>query len=389
MSADPVKSTPSPSPSPSPAVTIDPPLTPQPPASGKGSRIGGLVVLLLIVLSLLWYFVSDRLTPTSAQARVQAFVVPVAAEVSGKVLKVHVRNNDEVQAGTALFEIDPTPYRIALQRSRSDYESVRLSVSASTASVDAARAGVRAALANHVYARQDAARLEQIYAEDPGAISLRRVESARANLVKAQSQVKSAEADLRRAQETAGEVGDGNAQLVSARLAIEKAELDLQRTRVLAPSRGAVTDLHTDVGYFVHAGAPVITLIASHDLWINADMTENNLGNIKPGDPVAIALDVMPGQVLKGRVRSVGSGVGSGQQTPPGSLPKVDNSRDWLRQAQRFPVAIEFGTGQEEAMRAVRIGGQAEVMVYTGDHSAMNWLGARYLGLMSYLSYLY
>ena len=71
-------------------------------------------MLILIVASLAWYFVSDRLTPYTSQARVQAFVVPVAAEVSGTVLKVYVKNNDEVQPGQRLFDIDPTQYRIAL-----------------------------------------------------------------------------------------------------------------------------------------------------------------------------------------------------------------------------------------------------------------------------------
>ena len=114
-----------------PAPAADKP--PAPPPAGKGARVGAIVVLLLIVLSLTWYFVSDRLTPYTSQARVQAFVVPVAAEVAGKVLKVHVKNNDEVQPGQPLFDIDPTPYRIALQRSRSDYESVRRSVNGSDA----------------------------------------------------------------------------------------------------------------------------------------------------------------------------------------------------------------------------------------------------------------
>ena len=240
-----------------------------------------------------------------------------------------------------------------------------------------------------VYAQQDATRLEQIYAEDPGAISVRRVESAQANRIKARSQEEAAEADLRRAQETAGERGENNAQLISARSAIEKAELDLKRTEVVAPARGMVTDLRTDVGQFAQAGAPAMTLIAIHDLWISADMTENNLGNIKPGDKVAIVLDVMPGEVLKGRVRSVGSGVSSGKQAQPGTLPAIENSRDWLRQSQRFPVAVEFDPSERERLRGVRIGGQADVLVYTGDHVLMNWLGGVFIGLMSYLSYLY
>ena len=144
-----------------------------------------------------------------------------------------------------------------------------------------------------------------------------------------------------------------------------------------------VTDLRTDVGHFAQAGAPAMTLIAIHDLWISADMTENNLGNIDPGDEVAIVLDVLPGKVLKGRVRSVGSGVGSGQQAQPGTLPTIENSRDWLRQAQRFPVAVEFDPSERERLREVRIGGQAEVLVYTGDNALMNWLGAAFIRLMS------
>jgi len=357
---------------------------------GKATRVGASVVLALIAGSLLWYFVADRLTPHTTQARVQAFVVPVAAEVAGKVLAVHVRNNDEVQPGQPLFDIDAEQYRIALQRSRSDFESVRSSVNASVATVAAARASLQAAQANQVKAEKDAARHEALYAEDPGAISVRRLEVAQATGVEARSRAKAAEADLRKAQEAAGEAGDANAQLRSARSAVEKAELDLARTKVVAPARGTVTDLRTDVGHFAQAGAPAMTLIANHDLWISADMTENNLGNIDPGDAVAIVLDVLPGEVLKGRVRSVGGGVSSGQQqAPPGTLPTIQNSRDWLRQAQRFPVAIEFDAVETERLGRVRPGGQAEVMVYTGDNAVMNLLGAAYIRLMSLLSYLY
>ena len=359
------------------------------PQPGKATKVGATAVLALIAASLLWYFAADRLTPHTTQARVQAFVVPVAAEVAGKVLAVHVRNNDEVQAGQPLFDIDPSQYRIALQRSRSDYESVQRSVNASAATVEAARASLQAAQANHVKADKDATRQETLYAEDPGAISVRRLEVAQATRIQARSQEKAAEADLRKAQEAAGEGGDNNAQLRSARSAIEKAELDLARTQVVAPGRGVVTDLRTDVGHFAQAGAAAMTLIAIHDLWINADLTENNLGNIDPGDEVAIVLDVLPGEVLKGRVRSVGGGVSSGQQAPAGTLPTVQNSRDWLRQAQRFPVAIEFDPADAERLGKLRPGGQAEVMVYTGDNFVMNLLGAGYIRLMSLLSYLY
>jgi len=229
-----------------------------------------------------------------------------------------------------------------------------------------------------------------LYAEDRGAISVRRLEIAQAERIEARSKEQAAEADLRKAQEAAGEAGEDNAQLRSARSAIEKAELDLARTKVVAPARGLVTDLRTDIGHFAQAGAPAMTLITVHDMWIDADMTENNLGNIDPGDAAAIVLDVLPGEVLKGRVRSIGYGVSSGQAPPPpGTLPTIQNSRDWLRQAQRFPVAIEFDASDTERLRKVRIGGQAEVMVFTGDNVLMNMLGTVYIRLRSWLSYLY
>jgi multidrug resistance efflux pump len=359
------------------------------PPAGRASRIGAGVLAALIAASLILYFVGDRLTPYTSQARVQAFVVPVAAEVSGKVQKVHVRDNDEVEPGKPLFDIDREAYEIALQRARSDYESVSQSVGASAAGVDAARASLRAAEASREMAEKDASRQERLHAEDPGAISVRRLEIAQSTRDEARSKAVRAEADLRKAEEAAGESGENNAQLRSARAAVEKAELDLENTTVLAPAQGTVTDLRVDVDNFAQAGAPLMTLIATHDLWISADMTENNLGHIDVGDYVAIVLDVMPGQVLKGRIRSVGGGVGSGQSSPPGTLPTVQNNRDWLRQAQRFPVAVEFDAAEIPRLKGARVGGQADVLVYSGDHPLMNLLGAFYIRVMSWFSYLY
>ena len=388
MSQDPVPPhEATPNPDPAPAL---PPATAAPAAStGRGTRAGALVIAVLIVASLMLYFIGDRLTPSTSQARVQAFVVPVAAEVAGKVLAVHIRNNDQVQPGQPLFDIDPQPYRIALASSRAGLESVRSSVKGSVAGVEAARASLAVSEAGRDMAERDASRQEKLHEEDPGAISVRRLEIAQSTRDEARSKVRRAQADLRKAQEAAGESGDDNAQLRSAVAAVEKAELDLARTHVVAPANGTVTDLRTDVGQFAQPGAPVMTLIAMHDLWISADLTENNIGHVKSGDPVAIVLDAMPGEVLKGRVRSIGGGVGSGQSTPPGTLPVVQNNRDWLRQAQRIPVAVEFDAETLPRLKAVRVGGQADVLVYTGDHPLMNPLAALYMRVVSWLTYLY
>ena len=369
------------------------PAAPPPPSAPAPARDpskkGLMIVVVLIVLSLLWYLLADRWTPYTQQARVQAFVVPVASEVSGRVTQVFVRNNQDVKAGALLFEVDPEHYRIAADRARADLESTRRQIGASTAGIDSARASLRAAQANEVKARQDSDRLGRLYQEDSGTISLRRIELARASLEQAISQVAAAQAEVQRAREQEGGSDQDNAKLQSAATALEKAELDVSNTRVRARSAGLITDLRTETGQFAAAGNPVMTLITIHDMWISAEMTENNLGHVEPGTLVAIALDALPGQVFEGRVRSVGYGVSVGPSAPPGGLPTVQNSRDWLRPAQRFPVIVEFTQGELSGLRGVRVGGQAEVMAFPIQGNPLNPLGRLFLHLMSWLSYVY
>ncbi|OLL31994.1 hemolysin D [Burkholderia sp. SRS-W-2-2016] len=371
------------SPSPAPAPAPSPPPAAEP--SGRALKW----VIGVIVVSLIWYLLADRLTPYTQQARVQAYVVPVAAEVSGRVTRVAVHDNQQVNAGDLLFEVDNEQYRIAADRARADLETTRRQLGASTAGIDSARASLRAAIANEVKAAQDSDRLERLYREDEGTVSLRRLEVARATHEQARSQVAAARAEVERAREQQGGAEPDNAQLRSAAAALAKAELDLANTRVNARSGGVITDLRTEVGQFTAAGNPVMTLIAIRDVWISADMTENNLGRLQPGTEVAIALDALPGEIFHGRIRSIGYGVSVGQPTPPGALPSIQNSRDWLRPAQRFPVLVEFDANERDRLRNVRVGGQAEVMAFPSANNPLNPLGRLFLRAMSWLSYLY
>jgi multidrug resistance efflux pump len=375
-----------------PAPPLPPTPTPaaKPPADPVNQGVKWVVGL--IVLSLLWYLLADRFTPYTQQARVQALVVPVAAEVAGRVTRVLARNNQMVEAGAVLFEVDPEQYQIAVERARAELESTRRQIAASTAGIDSAQASLRAAQANELKSQQDRERLERLYREDPGTISLRRLEVSRASHVQAISQVAAASAEVQRAREQQGGSDEHNALLRSATTALKKAELDLANTLVRASSAGLITDLRTDVGQFAAAGNPVMTLITIQDVWISAEMTENNLGRLAPDTPVAIVLDALPGRVFEGRVRSVGFGVNVGQSTAPGTLPKVENSRDWLRPAQRFPVVVEFAPGEARQLaklRGIRVGGQADVMAFPTEGNPLNLLGRLFLYLMSWLSYAY
>jgi multidrug resistance efflux pump len=360
-------------------------------STASSVRKGGLLIGLLIVLSLAWYLFADRFTPYTSQARVQGYVVGVAPKVAGLVTRVWVGNNQEVEAGQPLFEIDPSQYRIALEKAQSDLENAQRQVDAGNAAVESARANLRAAKANELKAQQDVTRLERLYKEDPGTISVRRLEISRASLGQAQAQVAAAEANIQQAiEQKGGDDDDDNAILKSALSAVAKAQLDLDNTIVRASTGGVITDLRTDVGQYAGTGSPVMTLVAIRDVWISAEFTENNLGNMQPGTPVEILFDALPGKVFDGEVLSIGLGISKGQAPPAGTLPTVDNSRDWLRQAQRFPVVIGFDIDQHEALdRQLRVGGQASVIAYTQGHGLLALLGRVYIRLMSWLSYAY
>jgi multidrug resistance efflux pump len=375
---------------------------PQPPASQEDAqdgpaaarssvRKGGILVLAVISLSLVWYLLADRYTPSTSQARVQGYIVGVAPKVGGVVTEVWVENNQEVRKGQKLFQIDSSGYRIALDKAGSDLEKAQNQVDAGNAAVEAARANLDAAKANAERAEKDYNRQMRLWEDDPGTVSVRRLEMAEASLKSALAGVVAAEANVRLTIEQKGGLDDqNNAFLKAASSAVEKAELDLADTTVSASADGLVTDLRADIGQFAGTGSPVLTLISISDLWISAEFTENNLGHLEEGSPVEILFDAVPGRVFKGQVRSIGFGVSAGNPPPPGALPSISNNRDWLRQAQRFPVVIGFDPrADEELLQQLRIGGQATVIAYPETRPVLNLIGRIYIRLMSFFSYAY
>lgn len=358
--------------------------------AGKTVKIGSLVIAAVILISFVWYLLADRFTPYTSQARVQGYVVGVAPKVAGLVTQVMVKNNQEVNEGEQLFEIDPSQYRIALDKAESDLENSRNQVGAGDAAVESARANLLAAKANELKAQQDTTRLTRLYKQDPGTISVRRLEVSRATLKSARANVTAAEAAIQQAiEQKGGEDEENNAILKSAMSAVAKAQLDMNNTIVRASTRGVITDLRAEVGQYASTGSPIMTLVAIHDVWIYAEFTENNLGHMQEGTKVEILFDVMPGEIFEGRIQSIGLGVSEGQAPAPGTLPTVDNSRDWLRQAQRFPVMVKFDVDQQQLSKHLRVGGQASVIAYTEEQGLLKWLGEIYIRVMSWLSYMY
>ena len=344
-----------------------------------------LIVLGLIVILFLYSLIADRLTPYTSQATVQAFVVRMAPEVAGRVIEVDLTDNQRVKAGETLFRIDPQPYEIALKQAEARLASVGQTIGASTAAVTSAQERLIEAEASRDNIREQANRVLQLV--EKGVYAKAREDRATKEVEVAEANVREAESEVERARQELGPQGNDNPQFREALAAVEQAKLDLVRTTVLAPSDGVITNLQLTDGEFVAVGQAALTFIDTSDAWINANFRENSLGNIKPGDPVELVLDTLPGRVFTAKVQSVGWGVSQGSIDPDTGLPKINEPVGLVRNPQRFTVKIE-PKREDYVPGSVRYGSQANVIVYATDNAVVNAIGAFWIRLVAMLTYV-
>jgi multidrug resistance efflux pump len=345
------------------------------------------IVIGLCVFLFVWYLAADRLTPYTTSARVRAFVVPVVPQISGYVQEVAVENNGMVAPDHILVRIDPRPYQLAVESAQASLDLAGQDIGASTASVDAAQARLAQAQTQLSNMEVQTARIFQL--EKKGLSTAAKADDARAKLAQAKSQVQTAEAELERAKSQMGSVGSENPKIRAALADLGKARLDLEWTEIRAPSAGLIANLAIDEGAYARAGQPLMTLIAIEDVWVEAYFTENNLGRVKPGNPVDIAFDIAPGRIFRGEVASLAPGAVAGRQGDLGGLARVEQPKGWLRDPQRFPVTIRLLDYQPEDRIGLRVNSQADVTVYTGNNFVLNALGYLWIRLASLLSYGY
>ena len=344
-----------------------------------------LIILGVIIVIFLYSIIADRMTPYTSQAIVQAYVVRVAPEVAGRVLELGVTDNQRVKAGELLFRIDAEPYEIALKQAEARVDGVGQTIGANTAAVTSAQERLIEARAQRDNTVEQANRVLELVQK--GVYAKARADRAKAEIEAAEASVREADAELEKAKEQLGPEGADNPELREAIAAVEKAKLDLIRTKLVAPSDGVVTNLQLTLGQFVGTGQAVLTFIDARDVWFSANFRENSLESIVPDAPVEIVLDVFPGRVFDGKVENVGWGVSQGAVDPTTGLPKISAPMGLTRTPQRFPVRINLE--QKDYVPGMRLGSQANVIVYATGNPITNLIGAlwiRFIALLTYVS---
>jgi multidrug resistance efflux pump len=357
-------------------------------SKGKSSpvRLITFIVLLISVGFFVWYVLSDRHAPYTDQARFNGLMVPIVSSVSGNITRIHVQLHSKVKPGDTLFQIDRRPFQLAVEKAEANLDNTAQGVAAQTASVKSAVGRLGVSKAQLDRSQRNWTRVQKVMEENPGALSQADRDQAETSYTQAVEHVTSAEADLERTQQTLGVSGPSNPEFKAALKALEEAQLDLAYTTVIATAEGYIESFSIDLGYYAGAGQPLATLVSNRVYWIEADMKENNISLMKPGNEVEFSLDVLPGKIFHGKVRSIGYGVSTGN-TNRGDLPDVKGSTGWLLDPQRFPVIISFNP--EDFPNQIRLGGQVDVLVFTGGKRGfLEFLGKLRIRLISWLSYV-
>lgn len=343
------------------------------------------ILMLAIGLFFVWYVLSDRYTPYTDQGIIRGVTIPIYPRVSGYVTDIRIGLHSQVKQGDTLFQLDGRPFELAVRQAEAQLENTAQQVGAQTATVKAAAGQLGVARAQLDRAQRNYDRVQQVFKENPGALSLSDRDRAETSLSSAVEKVTAAEANLEKAQQQLGISGEENAQFRAAVVALEKAELDLQFTTVLAPADGAIESFNIDLGYYSQAGQAMAMFVSTRDYWIEAGLKENNLSRMEVGDPVEFSLDIAPGKIFEGTVRSIGYGVQEAEVNR-GALPDPKEQKGWLRDPQRFPVIVDMD--REELQGLIRLGGQADVVVYTGGNFVLQGLAKLRIRGSAYLSYL-
>jgi len=360
------------------------------------------VVILLVIGAGLFYWRSTY-TEDTDDAQVDGDLYQVSSRVTGQVIKVYIDDNQQVQAGQAIAEIDPKDYQVALEQAQANLAnaqaaaiqatvnvpiiSVNVNTSVSTTSSDvqgslaavdqarkqaqAAEARVAQAKANAVKSHLDVERYTPLVEKDviskqqfdaavaADAGNSAAVLEAEATVIAQQAAVNQALQKLAQSRSTAAESfktapdqvrvqqAKANAALADIKQSqakVDQAMLNLSYTHITAPTTGIVNKKNVQVGANLSIGQDLLTIIPLTNLWVTANFKETQLSRMRPGQSVTIKVDALGGRKFHGTVTQIGGATGSRLSL----FPPENATGNYVKVVQRIPVRIDFTNVQQE-----------------------------------------
>jgi membrane fusion protein (multidrug efflux system) len=383
------------------------------------------ILLLLLVLGCLgiaywWFFLRERVSTDNAY--VVADIARVSARVPGRVQRVMVENDQPVEQGQLLLELDQTDYRVTLEKAEAFLAKVEADVQAAeallsltdrqtAAQVDAARTVPpetrdkrselihrlqelqkkrEAALADFKEAERDKERFDSLFAAQVVAQRQRdqvltAFQKARAQLEaveaemaavrasiqaldktwsRARAQLEAAESDRSQVEVQEHRLASLRAQSREARAAVEAARLNLTYCSVRSPISGYVAQKNVQVGEQVQTGQPLMAVVPLQEVYVEANFKETQLTDVRLGQPAEIRADMYPGYLYRGRVAGIRSGTGAAFSL----LPPENATGNWIKVVQRIPVKILLDSPPPPE-RPLRVGMSLKVTLYTHERS--------------------
>ncbi|MDH1675562.1 efflux RND transporter periplasmic adaptor subunit [Comamonas aquatica] len=349
-------------------------------ANPAGRRKGLTLVATAVAVAAVawggWHWVVASRYQTTDNAYVAGNVVQITPQVGGTVLSIGADDTDYVRAGQVLVQLDPADYLVQLAQAESQLaqtarqtRTLYANNAPLAAQVAQREADLQRLKADAAKARDDVERRRPLTAT--GAVGKEEFEHAQAVFTAASNAVSAADAAVRAAKaqlaaaeaQTQGSTAEDFPAVMAAAAKVREAYLALQRTRLVAPVDGYVAKRGVQLGQRVAAGAPLMTVVDLHHLWVDANFKESQLVDLRMGQKVALTADVYGDKTTyEGQVVGLGAGTGAAFSL----LPAQNATGNWIKVVQRVPVRISLAP---EALQQhpLRVGLSMDVKVDIRD----------------------
>lgn len=302
----------------------------------------GLLILGPLVLALVGayqYAIGGRYISTE-NAYVKADKIAISTDVSGRVVKVHVDENQLIKKDAPLFELDREPFEIAVAKADARLHTVRTELKALQELYVDKKADYAKAIRELAFFEQQFVERQKLMKR--GVVSQDRFDTAARNLEASRNRIDGMREELGRIKARLGGVPnmpiDQIPEVREALARTSEAKLDLARTIIRAPATGIVTKNDLQVGEYVTKGRPVFSIVGWHNLWVEANLKETELTYVNEGQSATITVDAYPDFTWKARVASIAPATGAEFSI----LPPQNATGNWVKVVQRIPVRLEL-----------------------------------------------